>query len=327
MSKNKHKKKYQKSVKPMQEEYQMRLEQEVQRYTSENSNRERTSSSLAAKEAEDKMTSQRRALETAKQMLHQGRGEAESPEMDWDYYVVHDQAEGQPQQIKGVHDPGRTKGEGKEFPKIAASTPVEGESYSRSYCTFGLSSVGKRYSCENCQKRHEPPLCRCPNCEGPHLVSKCPFSGTLEEDTVPKTGYTEPWSRCVVCHLCHQGTCLCGELVHIAADCIVAGMEDWSNIPTAKRSKRDQILPEKQKLLTTVAKHMWCGKCGISQPQNKPCRYPDVSNLFNLWGSTEQSPKSCSTSVYTNSYIKHHTVQCKVSQSVGQSVSQALAIP
>ena len=46
----------------MQEEYQMKLEQEVQRYTSENSNRERTDSSLAVKEVEDKMISQRRAL-------------------------------------------------------------------------------------------------------------------------------------------------------------------------------------------------------------------------------------------------------------------------
>ena len=208
----------------MQEEYQMRLEQEIQRHTSKNSNREGIGSSLAAKEAEDKMISQKRALETAKQMLHQGRGEAESPEMDWDYYVVHDPNGGQPQQIREIHDPVRTKGEGKEFPKRAASTPLEEEPYSRSYGTFGLSSVGKRYTCENCQKRHEPPLCRCPNCEGPHLVSKCPFSGTLEGDTVPKTEYTEPWSMCVVCQLCHKGTCLCakcGGLAHIAAECIV----------------------------------------------------------------------------------------------------------
>ena len=69
--------KYQKSVKQMQEEYQMRLEQEIQRHTSENSNREGIGSSLAAKEAEEKMINQKRALETAKQMLHQGRGEAE----------------------------------------------------------------------------------------------------------------------------------------------------------------------------------------------------------------------------------------------------------
>ena len=232
------------------------------------------------------MISQRRALETAKQMLHQGRGETESPEMDWDYYGVHDQTGEQPQQIRGVHNPGRTKSEGKEFPKRAASMPLEGESYSQSYGTFGLSLVGKRYSCENCQRRHEPPLCRCSNCEGPHLVSKCPYSGTLKGDTVPKTGYIEPWSRCVVCHLCHQGTCpcaKCGELAHIPADCIVAGMEDWSNIPTTKRSRRDQISPEKKKSLTTVANHMWCGKCGISHPQNEPCRYPNVSK--SLWCS------------------------------------------
>ena len=113
------------------------------------------------------MFSQRKPLETAKQMLHQGRGETELPEMDWDYYGVHAQAGEQPQQIKGVHNPGRIRCEEKKFPKRAASTNLEGESYSRSYGTFGLSSVENRYSCENIQRRHEPPLCGCPNCEGP----------------------------------------------------------------------------------------------------------------------------------------------------------------
>ena len=97
----------------MQEEYQMKLEQEVQRYTSGNTNRERTDSSFVARKVEDKMISQKRALETAKQMLHQGKGETESPEMDWDYYGVHDQTGEQPQQIRGIHNPGRMRGEGK----------------------------------------------------------------------------------------------------------------------------------------------------------------------------------------------------------------------
>ena len=56
-------------------------------------------------------------FETAKQMVHQDRGETVSPEMDWDYYGVHDQTGEQPQQITGVHNPGRIRGEGKEFPK------------------------------------------------------------------------------------------------------------------------------------------------------------------------------------------------------------------
>ena len=128
-----------------QEKYQMKLEQEVQRFTSGNPYRERTDSSFVAREVEDKMTSQRRALETVKQMLHQGRGETVSPEMDWDYYGVHDQTGEPPEQITGVHDPGRIRGGGKEFSKRAASMPLEGESYSQSYGTFGLSSVGKRY--------------------------------------------------------------------------------------------------------------------------------------------------------------------------------------
>ena len=112
--------------------------------------------------------------------------------MDWDYYVTHDSNGGQLQQAREIHDLVRVKGERKEFKKRAASTPLEEESYSRSYGTVGLSLVGKRYTCENCQKRHEPLLCRCPNCEGPHLVSKCPFSGISEGDTIPKTEYAEP---------------------------------------------------------------------------------------------------------------------------------------
>ena len=230
--------KYQKSVKQMQEEYQTKLEQVIQRCTSGNSNRERRDSSLATRENEDKMISQQKALETAKQMLHRRTGGIESPEMDWDYYGVHDQPGRQSQQVREVHNLGRTSGKEKELPKRAASMPLEGESYSRSYSTFGLSAVGKRYSCENCQRRHEPPLCGCPNCGGSHLVSRCPFSGVLEGETIPKTRYTEPWSKCVVCHLCHQGTCpcaKCGGLAHIATDCIVAGVEEWSNTPTTKR--------------------------------------------------------------------------------------------
>ena len=135
--------KYQKSVRQMQEEYQMKLEQEVQRYTSGKSNREKTDPSFVARKAEDKMSSQRRALEMAKRMLHQGRGETESPEMDWDYYGVQDQTGEQPQHVRGVHNPGSVKGERKEFPKRAASTPLEEESYSQSYGTFGLSAVEK----------------------------------------------------------------------------------------------------------------------------------------------------------------------------------------
>ena len=76
-------------------------------------------------------------------MLHQGRGEAESPEMDWDYYGVHDQTGEQPQNVRRVHNSGSVTGERKELPKRAASTPLEEESYSRRYGTFELSAVGK----------------------------------------------------------------------------------------------------------------------------------------------------------------------------------------
>ena len=61
--------------------------------------------------------------------------------MDWDYYGVQDQTGGQPQYVRGVQTPGRVTRERKELPKRAASTPLEEESYSRSYGTFGLSAV------------------------------------------------------------------------------------------------------------------------------------------------------------------------------------------
>ena len=50
----------------MQEEYQMKLEQEVQRYTSGKTNSERINSLFVARKAEDKMSSQKRTLGTAK---------------------------------------------------------------------------------------------------------------------------------------------------------------------------------------------------------------------------------------------------------------------
>ena len=122
--------KYQKSVRQMQEEYQMKLEHEVQRYTSGQSNREKIDPLVVARKVEDKMISQQRAVETAKRMLHQGRGEPESPEMDWDYYRVQDQTGGQLQYVRGVQAPRRVTRERKGLLKRAASTLLGEESYS-----------------------------------------------------------------------------------------------------------------------------------------------------------------------------------------------------
>ena len=188
--------------------------------------------------AEEKLNSQQKVIETVKRMLHQDRGKTESPEMDWDYYGDQNQIIGQPPHVRGAQSPEKEKRiERRQILRRAASTPLEEESYSRSYGTFGFSAVERHYSCENCQKKHEPSLCMCPNCQGPHLISKCPYSGIPEGETVPKTRHTELWRRCETCHLCHQGTCpcaRCGELAHIAVDCVVSIMEDWSKVPTTK---------------------------------------------------------------------------------------------
>ena len=228
-----------------------------------------------ARGMDDKTYSQRKALETAKQMLHQSRGESRSPEMDWNYYGTHAHMKEQSRQEKEA----MKSVKGKEFPKRAASTHLEEEGYPRNYLTLGLSAVERRYSCENCQRRHEPPLCRCPNCGRPHLISKCLFSGTPEGESITRLDYTESWRRCTVCQLCHQGTCpcaKCGELAHIATDCLVSGMEEWSSIMTTKRSKRDQISPERRKSQVTNVNQMWCDKCGESHLPNVPYKYPDV---------------------------------------------------
>ena len=111
------------------------------------------------------------------------------------------------------------------------------------------------------------------------MISKCPFNGIPEGETVPKTGYNELWKKCSMCPFAK-----CGELAHIAVECIIAGMEDWSNVPTTKRSKRDQVSPERRKPQTTVTKQMWCDKCGISHPSNEPCKYPEVPK--SLWCSS-----------------------------------------
>ena len=278
--------KFQRSVTQMQEDYQNKLEQEVQRCSLECSQKERVNSTV--NKVEEKLNSKQTAIETVKRMLHQDWGKTESPEMDWDYYGDQSQDIGQPQCVKGAQGSEREERvERRQIPNRAASTPLEEEPYSRSYGTFGLSAEERHYSWENCLKKHEPPLCMCPSCRGPHLISKCPYGGIPEGEMVPKARLTEPWKRCETCHLCHQGTCpcaRCGGLAHIAVDCVVSTMENWFKIPTAKWPRRDQISPEKKFTHTTVEKLMWCGKCGVSHPQNEPCKYPNVSK--SLWCST-----------------------------------------
>ena len=77
---------YQRNIQLMQEGYKKKYEQEVQRYISAQTSGPEIGTMLTGRESDDKMTSQKKALETAKQMLHQLRGGSRSPEMDWDYY-------------------------------------------------------------------------------------------------------------------------------------------------------------------------------------------------------------------------------------------------
>ena len=229
---------FQRSITQMKEDYQSKLEKEIQKRSLEYSQKERTRSTV--NEAEGRLNSKQTAIETVKRMLHQDQEKTESPEMDWDYYGGQSQDIGQQYEKGALGSEREKKVERKQIPNRAASTPLEEEPYSRNYSTFGLSAVERHYSCENCLKRHEPPLCMCPSCQGPHLISKCPYGGIPEGETIPKIRLTEPWKKCETCHLCHQGTCpcaRCGGLAHIAVDCVVSTMENWSKIPSAKRSR------------------------------------------------------------------------------------------
>ena len=114
--------KYQKNVKMMQEDYQKRLEQEVQQYISNKTKNQEIGSLPIVGIVDHKTSSQRKALETAKKMVHQGRGELRSPEIDWDYYGTH--AHDREQDKLGTEIPRIANERG--LPKRAASTPLEG---------------------------------------------------------------------------------------------------------------------------------------------------------------------------------------------------------
>ena len=109
----------------MQEGYKKKYEHEVQRYISARSTGPEIGTVLTGRESDDKMTGQRKALEMAKQMLHQSTGELRSPEMDWDYYGT--QARVQEQSIQGdrISSIEKDKEDEREVPKRAASTPLE----------------------------------------------------------------------------------------------------------------------------------------------------------------------------------------------------------
>ena len=80
--------KYQRNFELM-EEYKQKLEQEMQWYILTPTSTFGTEAAQMEKCENEKITSQKKALETAKQMFHQTRGESNSPEMHWDYYGVH----------------------------------------------------------------------------------------------------------------------------------------------------------------------------------------------------------------------------------------------
>ena len=91
---------------------------------------------LTVRESDDKMTSQKKVLETAKQMLHQSRGGSRSPEMDWGYYETQARVQEQSIQEDRTSNIEKDKEDEREVLKRAASTPLEEGGYSRNYLVF-----------------------------------------------------------------------------------------------------------------------------------------------------------------------------------------------
>ena len=110
--------KYQRNVQLMQEEYKRKLKQEVQQYIS--TQYLGTGPSQAMKVKYDTIISQREALETVKQMLHQTRGESRSPEMDSNYYGVHTRSGKQSRQEGAM----MSHGTGKEVENGSQKEPL-----------------------------------------------------------------------------------------------------------------------------------------------------------------------------------------------------------
>ena len=116
---------YQRNAQLMQEEYKKKYDQEVQQYIMTQFAKSEIEPVSNVKESDDKITSQGKALETAKQMVHPIRGESKSPEMDWDYYGTQDRAQEQSIQGDRITNVGRDKVDEREVSKRAASTPLE----------------------------------------------------------------------------------------------------------------------------------------------------------------------------------------------------------
>ena len=124
------KERYQRNVQLMHEGYKKKYEQEVQRYISAQSSVPEIGTMLTGRGSDDKMISQKKALEMAKQMLHQPRGGSRLPEMDWDYYGTQTKIQKQSIQDDRTSNIEKDKGEEREVPKRAASTPLEEGGYS-----------------------------------------------------------------------------------------------------------------------------------------------------------------------------------------------------
>ena len=180
---------YQRNVQSMQEGYKKKYEKEVQRYISARSTGSEIGTLLTGRESDDKMSSQKKALETAKQMLHQSRVESRSPVMDWDYYGT--QARVQEQSIQGdrISSIEKDKDEEREVLKRAVSTPLEEGGTRETIPHLVFQHMRRDIPVKTARKDMSLLLCQCPSYGGPHLVSKCPFSGTLEGETIPMIEY------------------------------------------------------------------------------------------------------------------------------------------
>ena len=183
----------------------------------------------------------------------------QSPESgEWDYFM---RLEGETRQEyrRGVR---------------SASTPLE---ETLTLPSLEVTAVGNDYFCENCSKKHGPPMCPCPICETRgHSAEVCPVKDVPESENLnnqDRAKNINNWSLCVFCETRHQGRCPCehcNSLGHIFMNCPEYKLKMQQKPESEPRRRgRNQVTPDKERRNTE--REMLCGKCSTRHPVQGPC--------------------------------------------------------
>ena len=213
-------------------------------------------------ESEEKRKGREAAIsevETMENNTFRNDSSMQSPESgEWDYFM---RLEGETRQEyrRGVR---------------SASTPLE---ETRTLPSLEVTAVGNDYFCENCSKKHGPPMCPCPICETRgHSAEVCPVKDVPESENLnnqDRAKNINNWSLCVFCETRHQGRCPCehcNSLGHIFMNCPEYKLKMQQKPESEPRRRgRNQVTPDKERRNTE--REMLCGKCSTRHPVQGPC--------------------------------------------------------